>query len=146
MVKMLKRAGNWLAKGTLLTRPVVYDFANKGTFDKHPKRAVFGLPHNYRLEGKNVTININSRERRASPLFIHIHRLENGKYLGILSLLPAKFLKGDDNIAIWGKHIKFKPKNTRENVDYEVITKFLDRIVEKFEGKELSKTKVVDKN
>lgn len=120
---------------------LVYRYARSGEMDKHPKRIVFGLPHNYRLSigSKGSTININSTHRRASPLFIHIHKLANGKYVGVMTLIPAKFLKDDDGIKVFqkGKGIKQNPKELKANVDYEVIEDFLDRIVKNLSGEEI---------
>jgi len=69
----------------------------------HPKRIVFGLPHNY---GQGTKDQIppptnkkhgeeNELTRRASPLMIHVHECD-GNALAVLSFLPATFLpKGD---------------------------------------------------
>ena len=93
---------------------LVYGYAKSGEMDKHPKRVVFGLPHNYRIKGGSV--NINSTNRRASPLFIHIHKLANNNYIGILTLIPAKFLKADDNIKV--AH-KIKKKKQKSNASFD---------------------------
>lgn len=122
---------------------LVYEYVRGGKIDKHPKRVVFGLPHNYRLSyrlsagDKGSTININSTHRRASPLFIHIHKLANDKYIGVITLIPAKFLKDDDKIKISqsGKGLKQEPKQLEANVEYKVIEDFLVRIVNNLVGK-----------
>ena len=86
--------------------------------DFHPRRAVFGLPHNY---GKGISVTTETYERRASPLFFHVHKI--GKtYAGIALLLRARFLPEDE---------KIKVKNTRDvqcvpaRPDWSVLTEFL---------------------
>lgn len=63
---------------------------------KHPLRIVFGLPHNY---GKPPTEHVEPAEnydRRASPLFVHIHQTsETIQPVAVLSFLPARFLPAD---------------------------------------------------
>jgi CRISPR-associated protein Cmr1 len=63
-----------------------------------PERAVFGLPHNYFFSsipgapGK-VDVNGDGAERRASPLFFHVHHLGDHPPIAILAFLPATFLR-----------------------------------------------------
>lgn len=71
-----------------------------------PMRAVFGLPH------KHIS------ERRASPLFIHVHALEGGELAVIQTLLPAQFLPGNTgtkkvDFGLIRKYLKTF-ENTRE--------------------------------
>ena len=44
---------------------------------QHPKRAVFGLPHNYGKTAREQVMPAGEYDRRASPLFIHIHQPES---------------------------------------------------------------------
>lgn len=80
----------------------MYAFA-KGDKDQPqaPRRSVFGLPHNYFLRGISGSVNISARsaagkpiDRRASPLFIHIHDFgpEKTGSAVTFTFLPAKFL------------------------------------------------------
>lgn len=59
----------------------------------HPRRVVFGLPHNY---GKPPTEHVEPAElhdRRASPLILHVHQSKNDSQpLAILTFLPSLFL------------------------------------------------------
>lgn len=111
------------------------DFYNKKTITSPPMRAVFGLPHNYffkslginaRVEGSNV-----DRQRRASPLFIHIHKTGND-FVALVSLLPAEFLPADDKIKICIEKGKKKkevisgPKLLEPKVNYSVLEDFID--------------------
>lgn len=69
---------------------------------EHPRRVAFGLPHNYHFTGANRNISVLSEnyERRASPLFLHIHELSNEKYAAMALILPAMFLPDKERIRI----------------------------------------------
>ncbi|MCG9968436.1 type III-B CRISPR module RAMP protein Cmr1 [Pelotomaculum terephthalicicum JT] len=101
---------------------------------KHPRRVAFGLPHNYFFGSTQVDITGEQSERRASPLFIHIHQLEK-EYAAVLACLPAKFLPD-------GEHIKMVVRKNKQilteskapcNFDPRVISDFLARIPEALE-------------
>lgn len=83
----------------------------------HPRRVAFGLPHNY---GKtdNLKVNADKHERRASPLFFHVH-LVGELFLGIAIHLPAQFLPHGEKINAGGTRVG-------ANVDPTVIIDFLD--------------------
>lgn len=64
-----------------------------------PKRAIFGLPHNYfkRCEdGWNRTVHVTepTTYRRASPLFLHIHAFDEKKErpVAVWTLMKSTFL------------------------------------------------------
>ena len=71
--------------------------------DSHvPERFAFGLPHNYGKAAGGGSVGVNpdgrpegERERRASPLMIHVHELGEGSYLAVLIFLPATFTATD---------------------------------------------------
>lgn len=94
-----------------------------------PDRSVFGLPHNYffssvfrdvlRKTGKDsrtatweekataraqaslrVTADGEARNRRASPLFMHVHRFPIGIHLGTQYLLQSAFLADGDELRM----------------------------------------------
>jgi CRISPR-associated protein Cmr1 len=73
----------------------------------HPRRIVFGLPHNY---GKNDYQQVDPADdrydRRASPLLIHIHECDTTR-VAVLSALPAQFLPGGDaaQVNVGGKRV-----------------------------------------
>ncbi len=102
---------------------------------KMPKRSEFGLPHNYFFSsgensGKKVDITPaeDSRNRRASPLFIHIHRFPNGKHALIQTLLPATFLPAGDSVEFRPNrggtmHLSFD----ESQIDWKTIPAYLDR-------------------
>jgi len=86
--------------------------------DFHPERVVFGLPHNY---GKydNQKVNGERHERRASPLFFHVHYLSNKEYLGISVFLKSRFLPPGEKIMAGRTPVNLK-------IDWTVITNFIE--------------------
>lgn len=97
-----------------------------------PKRAVFGLPHNYFFSstGKKVEINSENEGRRASPLFIHIHALENTEFIAIQTLLPGEFLPESMAIDIKPQQHRAQ-KLSGTSVDYAVIHCYLNGFKDK---------------
>jgi len=107
--------------------------------DRHPDRIFFGLPHNYHFPKLQQTLDVipvspnkdRSHDRRASPLFIHIHGLRNGKYAAVATLIPAIFLPEDDRIFMKRQKSPESPESEVQ-VDVEgarslkVIRDFLD--------------------
>ena len=66
-----------------------------------PERSIFGLPHNYfKPRDKNnpnsVPYNVDvapeGYDRRASPLFLHLHRFDDGLPIAVWLYLPSSFL------------------------------------------------------
>jgi CRISPR-associated protein Cmr1 len=69
----------------------------------HPERIVFGLPHNYGKGPEDQTKPADPNfDRRASPLFLHIHQpLAQIPPIGIVLFLPSRFLPpGRDQIYV----------------------------------------------
>ena len=95
----------------------------------HPRRIAFGLPHNYgKRDEKQVGPFDKELDRRASPLFIHIHECA-GMPVAVLSFLPARFLpegksKGKSYISVGGSKVLQQP----EDELYRPIHEFLDRL------------------
>ncbi|ACV63734.1 CRISPR-associated RAMP protein, Cmr1 family [Desulfofarcimen acetoxidans DSM 771] len=108
---------------------LVYDFYRGKELVKHPCRSVFGLPHNYRVSGCNVSVNAEKQERRASPLFIHLH-LVGGKFAAVISVLPAVYLPEGEKIKI---SLKQKLQKIPVKVDYSVLYNFLERFPDRLE-------------
>jgi CRISPR-associated protein Cmr1 len=92
----------------------------------HPRRVVFGLPHNYFFLSTRQKASVDARnyKRRASPLFIHIHALASGEYAAILTLLPAVFLPEGERIKMSGGG-KYAEVDCR--VNYRDIENFFNR-------------------
>ena len=65
--------------------------------DGHPSRVAFGLPHNYFFKNSGATAGVAPAddERRASPLWIKIHELDDGRPVAFLQYFPAEFGAGD---------------------------------------------------
>ena len=92
---------------------------------KHPRRIAFGLPHNY---GRNPIDQVGpfdrGLDRRASPLFIHLHECA-GNPVAVLSFLPARFLpRGRSDISVGGSRIRQQP----EEALYRPVHDFLERL------------------
>lgn len=100
----------------------------------HPRRIAFGLPHNYG-RGKEVDPGEQRLDRRASPLFIHIHQCGHGP-IAVLSFFPARFLprsEGKSSYISVGRHrVPQKPEETL----YKPIHDFLDRLLSPDKRKE----------
>lgn len=60
-----------------------------------PRRSVFGLPHNYFFKSDNAKAEVapsaKGRTRRASPLFIHLHRFPTGRRRSSRPCYPLLF-------------------------------------------------------
>ena len=95
--------------------------------DKHPERVAFGLPHNYG-QGQ-VGPSDKDLDRRASPLFIHIHECVDGP-VAVLSFLPARFLPDRCGIRVGGHNVH----QLSEERLYGPVTRFLDRLLNQGEG------------
>ena len=103
----------------------VYDFAKGQSITQHPKRVVFGLPHNYFYsDGSKIDVNGEDKSRRASPLLIHVHKFSDNDYIVVQTVLNAQFLPEQDRIKLSAKNksIPLKPE-----IDWTVISQYLAR-------------------
>lgn len=110
---------------------LIMDVCKRKKPETTPRRVVFGLPHNYYFGSTNQRVDIagQTSERRASPLFIHIHALGK-EYAAVLTFLPAKFLPDNEKIKMTGNgSTVYVPCD----VDWQVITDFLARIPDRME-------------
>lgn len=116
---------SWGRGGIVLGKPSEKRFLadhdwSKGTRPSgfHPKRVVFGLPHNY---GKGTAMEIAPADhnRRSSPLLLHIHPLSTKTSAGVSVFLPATFLPTGEQINAGGTHVP-------ASIDWSDITEFLD--------------------
>jgi CRISPR-associated protein Cmr1 len=94
----------------------------------HPRRAIFGLPHNYTGQARE-TVKPLSSDRRASPLFLHIHRLDT-EYVALATTLRARFLPKDKE----GAAISAANNPVPANPQWDVIYTYLEG-KEKVSGK-----------
>ena len=70
-----------------------HDLMKRRERRSHPRRIAFGLPHNYGKRKHEQVGPADGFDRRASPLFIHIHPCDD-RPVAVLSFLPARFLLG----------------------------------------------------
>lgn len=97
------------------------------------KRPVFGLPNNiyFKDTGQTVKVNPAGHERRASPLFAHLHEFQDGQRIMLATLLPARFLPENEGLMLncqkVSRPLPFQP-------DWGVI----ERFIEQCDGKELT--------
>ena len=93
----------------------------------HPRRVAFGLPHNY---GPGADHQVgpagDGRERRASPMFIHLHQCGDTP-VAVVSFLPARFLPHGEGINV-GKD-QMAPQLPEAEL-YQPIHEFLDRLLD----------------
>jgi len=102
-----------------------HDLMEKPRRKKHPERIAFGLPHNYGGGTKQqVEPAGKDLDRRASPLFIHIHECGTTP-VGVVSFLPALFLPNKSKIRVGMDDVPQHP----EDKLYEPIQRFLDRLL-----------------
>jgi len=124
---------------------LVIDFAQRENITEHPRRIVFGLPHNYFYSDKtkvdviavDTTIPKNKKSRqhrRSSPLFIHIHELA-GEYIAVQSLIKADFLSDKDKIQleITTKNDRHKGEKVElsPHINWNDIITYLERFKER---------------
>ncbi len=85
----------------------------------HPRRVMFGLPHDYG-QGHLQKVNAENFERRASPLLFHVHEISRNEFIGISVFLKSRFLPDREKIKARGMPVDAKVD------DWSVITDFLD--------------------
>lgn len=108
---------------------LILDATRGITLTTHPKRVVFGLPHNYYFSStrQNAAVNYapgGQDARRASPLFLHIHPVSDGGFLAVHTLLGAQFLPAGAQIRIQAAARSFP---TTPSPDWKVLHTYLDR-------------------
>lgn len=137
----LVRFRSWGHEGTVLGEQSQRNFEDDHDLMKkdrrqrkdHPRRIAFGLPHNYgKHDDQQVRPWDNELDRRASPLFIHLHQCGR-RPVAVLSFLPARFLPaGRSAISVGGKRMAQKP----EAELYRPVHEFLDRLLDPRKRKE----------
>ncbi|MDE0446268.1 MAG: type III-B CRISPR module RAMP protein Cmr1 [Spirochaetaceae bacterium] len=104
-----------------------HDLMKSQQRNRHPRRVAFGLPHNY---GKQLRDKVEpfdrTLDRRASPLFIHVHECGDAP-VAVLSFLPARFLPvGRSDLSVGGTKVRQAP----EAQLYRPVHDFLDRLLD----------------
>lgn len=131
----LVRFRSWGHNGTILDGKVDSERRFRDDHDlmkgkqrrSHPRRIAFGLPHNYgKPKDQQVGPHDEDIERRASPLFIHIHRCADTP-VAVLSFIPARFLPDNSSaISVGGSKVPL----AAENELYRPVHDFLDRLLD----------------
>ena len=130
----LMRYRSWGHNGQVLRRPSERNFKDDHDLMKslqrstHPRRIAFGLPHNYGKDTRDhVGPHDRNLDRRASPLFIHVHPC-GATPVAVLSFLPARFLPdGRTDISVGGSRVL----QTAEADLYRPVHDFLDRLLDR---------------
>lgn len=87
----------------------------------HPRRVVFGLPHNY---SKTLGVTAEHFERRASPLMIHIHRLTDQNHIAVLTVLRSAYVPEGEQLKVTNGRAETHPDATP---DWSVLDGFIER-------------------
>src|SRR5690625_808865 len=128
---------SWGHNGMVLGKPREGNFKHDHDLMKkipnqrrtYPQRIAFGLPHNY---GKRDSDSVKPAERdfdrRASPLFFHIHQVTpDDAPLGVLTFLPSLFLPPNrDGISVGGTNVPIG--NNGRIAFWKPVTDFLTRL------------------
>lgn len=85
--------------------------------DFHPRRVIFGLPHNYG-KGDWLSVEPAQHDRRASPLLFHVQQV-GAEYFGVSILFQAEFLPVGESIDAGGK-------NVSSHIEWSILHEFLD--------------------
>lgn len=83
----------------------------------HPRRVVFGLPHNYGPTSR-LSVTTENYERRSSPLIFHVHKI-GSEYIGVSTLLESQFLPEGERINAGGTKVPAK-------IEWNILHDFLD--------------------
>lgn len=97
---------------------------SKNPENGHPRRVIFGLPHNY---SKTLGVTAEHCDRRASPLLIHVHRLADESCIAVLTILRSDFLPR-------GERLKITSERAETFRDAAPEWSVLERFVERFTG------------
>ena len=94
--------------------------------DVHPRRIAFGLPHNYGSKPDKRVEPSGQLDRRASPLFIHVHQCK-GCPVAVVSFLPARFLPKQVRIAVGRNTVAQVPEDQLYPPVHDFLNRLLDR-------------------
>ncbi len=118
---------------------IISNYLKNVEVEEHPRRIVFGLPHNYfiRSVGK-VEINpiMGGGTRRASPLFIKIISIKENGYIPVLTLFPAIFLPEGGKIRLKGE--RKRERDLTPQISYDLIADFMKGCVENMDALEVT--------
>lgn len=116
---------SWGRGGKVLGKPREENFRTDHDWSKkirpsgfHPRRVVFGLPHNYG-KGSFMEISPAQHKRRSSPIFFHVHALGEKSFIGVSVLMRSAFLPAGEKINAGGIDVPAK-------IEWNILTEFLD--------------------
>lgn len=93
----------------------------EGAAIPHPRRVIFGLPHNY---SKTLGVTAEHYDRRASPLLVHVQRLTPSSHVAVISVLHSEFLPNGERLKV----TSHRNESAREAApDWSVLDSFVDR-------------------
>ena len=125
------RYRSWGHNGRVLGRPSERNFEDDHDLmksrrrDRHPRRIAFGLPHNYGKRHDEQVGPFGKLDRRASPLFVHVHQCGDTP-VAVLSFLPARFLPANTDVSVGRSQVPQAP----ETALYRPVHAFLDRLLD----------------
>jgi CRISPR-associated protein Cmr1 len=108
----------------------------------YPRRAAFGLPHNYRRGGVRPAGNQKNQpgDRRASPLLLHAHPLKDGQSAVVCTFLPAQFLPGSEpKVQVTTSRGRHTASLRPLEEHFQPVAAFLDRLAANMNGREIQR-------
>jgi len=122
---------------------LVRDVLNRRHVRSAPRRAVFGLPHNYFFSSDKAKAEVGpvlkagtggrsedgggTLDRRGSPLLLHIHQFPTGECIAVHALLWSRFLPAGAEIAINSTRVPAPTSNGRRELD-AYLDRFANRL------------------
>ncbi len=80
-----------------------YEIAGGQTAERVPERVAFGVPLPFYSSTTNRKVTVGAaaatRDRRASPVLMHVHRVGQD-YLGVITILPGRYLPDGDSFSV----------------------------------------------
>lgn len=122
---------SWGKNGQVLGQPSEHNFEPDHDLMKgwksdieYPRRVAFGLPHNYD-SARDLQVTPVESNRRASPLFIHIHQPSaSDRPIAVVSFIPSTFLPEGEPLRLLGTEV-----TPTYNDDFWLpVRDFLDRL------------------
>ncbi len=128
--RQMQRYRSWGHRGEVNREPSEQNFTDDHDWFRngssprvgHPRRVIFGLPHNY---SKDVGITSKQHDRRGSPISVHIHKLQN-RHIGVILVLRAAFLPDGDMLLI--SEGRREPTLCAPQIDWKVMDDFIDGV------------------
>jgi CRISPR-associated protein Cmr1 len=120
--KMMEYRSYRKEKNFLYDYKLIKDALAGNVIYNHPKRSIFGLPHNYYFSSTHESAKVKPKdhERRASPLFIHIQRMNESQFAAITAIIPADFLPHGEKIMVGDSPVDVDVNG------YKVLHEFID--------------------